>query len=63
MIITETNSTLEQNLRTEYVGSHPINAVPEVDIIENLKINMDQLEELCAQLNFVMREIRTVMKI
>jgi hypothetical protein len=63
MINTETNGTLDQDSRTTYVGSHPINVVPEVDILEKLQNNIDQLEELCAQLNFVMREVRSVMKI
>jgi hypothetical protein len=63
MINTEINGTLDQDLRTTHIGSCPTDVVPEVDLIEKLQSNIDQLEELCGQLNFVMREIRSVMKI
>lgn len=63
MINTEINGTLDQDLRTTYVGSHPINDVPEVDILERLQNNIDQLDELCAQMSFVMREVRAIMKL
>jgi hypothetical protein len=63
MINTEINGTLDQDSRTTYVGSHPINAVPEVDILERLQNNIDQLDELCAQMSFVMREVRSIMKL
>jgi hypothetical protein len=63
MINTETSEMLEQKTRNEYIGSYPVNTIPEADILENLKMNMDHLEELCVKLNFVMREIRTVMKV
>ncbi len=36
---------------------------PHQDIIQQLNSNLVQLEDICNKLNFVMREITTVMKI
>jgi hypothetical protein len=59
----DVNSNLDQSLQAAYIGSHPIDIIVDVDILEKLQSNIDQLEELCAQLNFVMWEVRSVMKI
>lgn len=64
MIHTESHGTsLDQNSRTTYVGSHPLDVIPEADILEKLQNNIEELEQLNAKLSFIMREIQTVMKI